>query len=348
MLNKIPVALFDEINGAFTSDNVIDGSNIISGLKDHGYVANYDNGVKVYEFASDLIRSLLKDSLASSDGDVTPSLWSDEQWAYEVYAISKVSSLLAVNNELDISMISFNGGIKAELLRIIPKIIDKSTFLQDKLEPELENLVDSSLFGRDTIKAEYGNSFDLVVNYGDNDYAWRVELETVFGIITFNNGVFSSGLVDSNDMVNIADVQDKLVELDIDIIKIATLMLKDGSSNLYNYKSSRIVRLNLIVPLEQVADCVDVTYEGIDITDLPFTPDIDAYPPFEWINDGSRLTDLEELYDLFGLLDVSNLNEALVELNSIDISDSRYSEIISIAENSYFLSVVVYNQIFNL
>ena len=149
-------------------------------------------------------------------------------------------------------------------------------------------------------------------------------------------------------MVNIADVQDKLVELDIDIIKIATLMLKDGSSNLYNYKSSRIVRLNLIVPLEQVADCVDVTYEGIDITDLPFTPDIDAYPPFEWINDGSRLTDLEELYDLFGLLGVSNLNEALVELNSIDISNSRYSEIISIAENSYFLSVVVYNQIFNL
>ena len=58
MLNKIPVSLYDEINGAFTSDNLIDGSNIISGLKDHGYVANYDNGVKVYEFASDLIRSL--------------------------------------------------------------------------------------------------------------------------------------------------------------------------------------------------------------------------------------------------------------------------------------------------
>ena len=203
------------------------------------------------------------------------------------------------------------------------------------------------MFSRDTIRFEYGNSFDLVVNYGDSDFAWRVELATVFGIITYDNGSLSSGLVDSNDMVNIADVQNKLLELNINIIQIASLMLEEGSSISYSYETSRIVRLNLITPLEQMSNCINVTYEGIDISDLPFTPDPDAYPPFEWINDGSHKTDLEELYELFVLLGATNLTEAEAQLDSVDIFDPRYTQIVSIAENSYFLSVVVYNQILN-
>ena len=109
----------------------------------------------------------------------------------------------------------------------------------------------------DTIRFEYGNSFDLVVNYGDSDFAWRVELATVFGIITYDNGSLSSGLVDSNDMVNIADVQNKLAELNINIIQIASLMLEEGSSISYSYETSRIVRLNLITPLEQMSNCIN-------------------------------------------------------------------------------------------
>ena len=347
MLNKIPVALFDEINGAFTSDNVIDESNIISGLKDHGYVANYQKGSTEYEFASEIIRSLLKDSLASTDGIVNPSSWSDEQWAYEVHAISKVSSLLAVNNELDISTISFDGGIKAELLVIIPKIIDKATFLQHKLKPELENLVDSSMFTRSTIRADYGNSFELEVNYGDVDYAWRVELATVFGIITYDDGTLSSGLVDSNGIVAIIDVQEKLEQLNIDIIKIAAMLLKEKSNTLYTYNTSRIVRLNLIAPLEEMSECVDVTYSGITPSDLPFITNVNAFPPFEWINDGSNTTDLEELYGFFELLGATNVTEAIEELENINEFDPRIVQIISLAENSFFLTVVVNNQILN-
>ena len=148
-------------------------------------------------------------------------------------------------------------------------------------------------------------------------------------------------------MVNIADVQNKLAELNINIIQIASLMLKEGSSVSYSYETSRIVRLNLITPLEQMSNCINVTYEGIDISDLPFTPDPEAYPPFEWINDGSHNTDLEELYELFVLLGATNLTEAEAQLDSVDIFDPRYTQIVSIAENSYFLSVVVYNQILN-
>jgi hypothetical protein len=347
MLNKIPVALFDEINGAFTSDNVIDGSNIISGLKDHGYVANYQKGSTEYEFASEIIRSLLKDSLASTDGIVNPSSWSDEQWAYEIHAISKVSSLLAVNNELDISTISFDGGIKAELLVIIPKIIDKATFLQHKLKPELENLVDSSMFTRSTIKADYGNSFELEVNYGDIDYAWRVELATVFGIITYNDGTLSSGLVDSNGIVAIVDVQEKLEQLNIDIIKIASTVLKEKSNTLYTYNTSRIVRLNLIAPLEEMSKCTNVTYSGITPSDLPFISNVNAFPPFEWINDGTNTSDLEELYGFFELLGATNVTEAIEELENISEFDPKIVQIISLAENSFFLTVVVNNQILN-
>ena len=347
MLNKIPVSLFDEINGAFTVDNIIDGSNIISGLKDHGYISNYQTALTEYEFASEIIRSLLKDSLASTDGVINPSVWSDEQWAYEINAISKVSSLLAVNDELDISTISFDGGIKAELLVVIPKIIDKATFLQHKLKPELENLVDSSMFTRPTIIADYGSSFELDVNYGDSDYAWRVELATVFGIITYDDGTLSSGLVDSNGIVAIIDVQEKLEQLNIDIIQIAAMLLKEKANTLYTYNTSRIVRLNLIAPLEEMSACTNVTYSGITQSDLPFITNPNAFPPFEWINDGTHTTDLEELYDFFDLLGATNVTEATYELENITMADHRYLQIISLAENSFFLTVVVYNQILN-
>ena len=80
------------------------------------------------------------------------------------------------------------------------------------------------MFTRSTIRADYGNSFELEVNYGDVDYAWRVELATVFGIITYDDGTLSSGLVDSNGIVAIIDVQEKLEQLNIYIIKIAAML----------------------------------------------------------------------------------------------------------------------------
>ena len=341
MMNVLPISLFDEINGSFTSDGLIDGVGVLAG--DHGYVANYDDGYYVYEYSSELIRSLLKDSLASNDGDVTPSTWEDEQWAYEIYAISTLSSLLATNNELSISSISFNGGIKAELLNIIPNVIAKSTFLQDKLEQVIENLVSNTLFSRNTIKTEYGNLFDLVVNYGDSDYSWRVELGTIFGIITYNDGTLSSGLVNSNGIVSISDVQSALESLNIDIIKIASIMLKDNASSNYQYNMSRIVRLNLIEPLELISSMEDVTYMNITQSDVPYITDSEAFPPFEWISNGTNKSDLDELHELFVLLGANNIDDAMIKLASVSFTSPIFGQIYNLAASSYFLRVVVRN-----
>ena len=90
-----------------------------------------------------------------------------------------------------------------------------------------------------------------------------------------------------------------------------------------------------------MSECTNVTYSGITPSDLPFITNVNAFPPFEWINDGSNTTDLEELYGFIELLGATNVTEAIEELGNI----SEFDQIISLAENSFFLTVVVNNQI---
>ena len=91
--------------------------------------------------------------------------------------------------------------------------------------------------------------FDLQVKYNDFYYhAWSVELKTIFGIITDPK----SGLINEVDnTVDIKQIEDKLHELNVNVINVTSDKLDEFGHDAYH--SSNIIRLNLIKPLEKLA-----------------------------------------------------------------------------------------------
>ena len=187
MLNKLPVSIFDTLNGAFKELNtsntnrlddeiIIDENNI---LENHGYVANYINNGTKHFYQSEIVVSLLNDSLRVEDV-VEPNLWSDYQWAYEIYSLSKVATILADNNnEVEIKNIKFDDGINLELLNRLASVINFSTILQDKLNSSLftiDNSLDSSK------KEELRNAFPQF-GFNESFNQWNYEIGALYDVL---------------------------------------------------------------------------------------------------------------------------------------------------------------------
>lgn len=221
MMNKLPISLFDTLNGAFKELNtsnsnrqddeiVIDESNI---FENHGYVANYTYNGTEHFYQSEIVVSLLNDSLFVED-IIEPKLWSDYQWAYEVYSLSKVAVLLTnSNNELEINSINFDDGINLDLLNRLSTVINYSTVLQDKLNNSLF-VIDESLDS--SKKEELKNAFpDFGFNATFNQ--WNYEIGALYDVLNgttyvdpitnmFNyNDLTFDGVIDASILYNIGE-----------------------------------------------------------------------------------------------------------------------------------------------
>lgn len=427
MFNELPVGVFDVLNGAF-KNHTIDTSKI---TLDHGYVSDY-NGNKYH---SELVRSLLLDALPSSV-QVDPSTWAnvDNQWAYEMYAISTIANEFASHGKVDFNNISFDDGngntiIKISVLDVLSNLIHYSTFMQEKLcdtlfadsstkdtskYPELEYLnpnndntqwnneiralyavisgtsyvnsngefnpddlnfdtnvdakilenignniqystylqseLESTIEGlvgefdssRMDIVDDYGLTlsssnyiFDLSVNYGDSNFAWRTELKTIFGIILDDE----SGLVhtdfNGNKYVVINEIKDDLNNLKINLLEIASKKLEEYSY--LSYGSSKVVRLNLVLPLEELSNfLIGVTHSSTE---------------FKWtkIIDGSNVvpSDLKDLADFFEIIGADNIEEADLLLDDISNLEYHKYEIKELDARSYYIHNMLINNGFD-
>lgn len=221
MLNKLPVSIFDTLNGAFIEKNtsntnrlddeiIIDDSNI---YEDHGYVANYTYDGNNYFYQSEIVIALLNDSLTVED-IVEPKLWGDYQWAFEIYSLSKVASILADNNnEVEINNINFDSGIKLELLNRLSNVINYSTVLQDKLNNSLF-VIDNSL---DSIKKEELKNAFPEFGFNDTFNQWNYEIGALYDVLNgttyvdpvtnmFNyNDLGFDGVIDASILYNIGE-----------------------------------------------------------------------------------------------------------------------------------------------
>ena len=342
--------------------NVINNTDYVVGGKFNPSGIDFNAGIKIEAFEnisnnihkSTYIQIKLDGSLFNDVNyqDVYPEVKYSEntnQWNAEIKALYNVingTTYVNSDNEFDPSSLNFNGSINASLLGNIAPNIKNSTYLQSKLESALEDLVeddpsnvDTYLLDRNDIGLEYGldydaskgtYKFDMVVNFGDINGAWTTELSTIFGIVLDTN----SGLINSSNELELSSVESGLNSLSINLITIASDKLDEHKHSTYG--SSKIVKLNLVKPLELLAT-------GINGSGVGITHESTA---FDWVDNGAEESDLHDVTNFFEILGVESQNEALNVLTSLgmgSLSIEKILQIKNLASYSYYIGALCAN-----
>ena len=192
MFDNIPLSVFDTLNGAFDENHIIDESS-----DDHGYVSNR-GGI---EYQSKVLSKLLTKSLTSTN--INPETWTNDQWAYEIYALSHVIAPLAVDGKVNIKNINFDDGVNMAVLANLKDVIHASSYLQDKLN--------ESIFTNRATYTEYP-----ATGFSTSKNQWNDEIGALYiiindtkyvedGLFKFNNLDFSSS-IDMKVLNNVSTV----------------------------------------------------------------------------------------------------------------------------------------------
>ena len=198
---------------------------------------------------------------------------------------------------------------------------------------------DTYLLDRDDIGEEYNlpynsntNSykFDMVVNFGDVDGSWTTELSTIFGIVLDP----ASGLVDSNNELKLSAVESGLNSLSLNLLTLASDKLDEYKHS--SYGSSKIVKLNLVKPLELLA--TGINGSGLGVTH--YTTE------FDWTDNGDVKSDLHDVARFFEIIGAHSQDEAMTIIATIgmgSLSISKILEIKELASYSYYINSVCNN-----
>ena len=270
---------------------------------------------------------------------------SNTQWNNEIRALHNVingTSYVNLNGEFNPDDLKFDTRIDVTILYNLGNNIHLSTYLQSELEYTIEDLVDTFDSSRSDVINDYlltysngSYVFDLSVNYGDSNDAWKIELKTIFGIILDDESGLVHTDLNGDKYVEIHEIKDDLNSLKINLLEIASTKLEEFDS-LY-YGSSKVVRLNLVLPLEELANFdIGVTHSSTE---------------FKWTNviDGSNLisSDLHDLADFFEIIGADNIEEANDLLDNIDNLIVYKDDIKLLDARSYYVHKMLINNGFD-
>ena len=266
----------------------------------------------------------------------------NHQWNNEIRAlynvINNTSYVNNVTGEFNPDDLDFDSRIDVQILENLANNIHNSTYLQSELEATIEDLVDNIDSSRSDIIEEYSlvysngsYKFDLKTNYGDLNHAWRIELKTIFGIILDDDSGLVHTDINGKKYVEINEIKNDLNNLKINLLELASIKLEEFYE--VTYGSSKVVRLNLVRPLEELANnLIGVTHRT---TDFKWTKVIDG------IN--TVPSDLKDLAEFFSIIGAENVNEADLLLDDPSILIDHKEDIRTLDSRSYYINKMLLN-----
>ena len=169
MFEVIPQDVIYAINGSFDDST----GNVVVDSNNHGYVANDENN----DYKSNIITSLLTTSLTTEK--VNPRLWGNDEWRYEINALSSVSEYLAVDGMINLSSNPVENGINIHLLDCLSNVINQSTYMQEKIESSLY-VIDENL--NNEKKEELENAYPKF-GFSIEKNQWNGEIKALYNVL---------------------------------------------------------------------------------------------------------------------------------------------------------------------
>ena len=358
-------ALYSAING---TSYVVDGAFDPNGLDfnssiDVKILLNISENIHESTYLQSKLDTTLftNDSYKSEDPSkaIFPIVKFEEeknQWNDEIKALYNVingSTYVDSNCMFSPSSLNITGVINVSILANLKANISKSTYLQYKLEATLEDLIEKDpskedvyLLDRVDVGTDYNLEFDatsgtyvfdLVPKFNDSDYVWRVEVGTMVDIILDPR----SNVVDLDGNVDLHHISEGLHDFSIDMLSVASDKLDSNGHTTYG--SSKIIRLNLVKPLEILATEED---GGVIIKDGKYVTRESL--GFKWIDsdDGTVPSDLHDLNEFFSIIGATTHSEAVTILETLTLASltpAKVAQLADLASRSYYIGVLVYN-----